>query len=150
MTDRTYTWEQIAQRTGYTIDDLDALTAEWIHGPGYLDERSHQPTQATLDLLQRQAGNRPKTRYLVETYGSADGEIWQALDAVETVEIEGDWTNAAGQDWLTAADVAQESGAVPGSYTRVLVWPEGETDLSVDRAIHEDVHHVGNTTMTAS
>ncbi len=48
-----YTWAQIADLTGYTADDLHALTADWIGEPGYLD-RQGQPTEATLTLLQEQ------------------------------------------------------------------------------------------------
>jgi hypothetical protein len=48
-----YTWATIADRTGLTPGDVATLTAEWIGEPGYL--HGGLPTQATLDLLHRQA-----------------------------------------------------------------------------------------------
>jgi len=48
-----YTWATIADLTGFTADGIAALVAEWIGEPGYL--HGGLPTQATLDLLLRQA-----------------------------------------------------------------------------------------------
>lgn len=50
MQNDTITWDSISAETGYTMADIEALTAEWIHEPGYLDADGN-PTQATRDLL---------------------------------------------------------------------------------------------------
>lgn len=42
----TLTWEQVREQTGYSDDDLQALTASWIGEPGYLTDDGH-PTQAS-------------------------------------------------------------------------------------------------------
>ena len=78
-----------------------------------------------------------ESTYQVQAESSADGIIWQALDVPETVEITGDLT-----DWFaeTAAEVAEESGAVPGSFVRVLVWSADETDLTPNTVIFTDEH----------
>lgn len=80
-----------------------------------------------------------ESTYQVQAEASADGAIWQALDVPETVEITGDLT-----DWFAgiAAEVAEESGAVPGSYVRVLAWPADETDLTPDTVVFTDEHQV--------
>ncbi len=49
----SYTWEQIADLTGYSADDLRQLTSDWVTWPGYLDQQD-QPTEATLVLLEEQ------------------------------------------------------------------------------------------------
>jgi len=62
-----YTWATIADLTGYAPGDvatLATLAAEWIDEPGYL--HGGLPTQATLDLLRRQAADATNGAYLQE------------------------------------------------------------------------------------
>lgn len=79
------------------------------------------------------------TTYMIRAEASADGEIWQALDTAELIDL-GDLPPA---QWVDAADVAVESGASPGSWTRVLVWPADidTTNATAANAIHVDEHH---------
>ncbi|MHB1614708.1 MAG: hypothetical protein ACYCYA_10405 [Actinomycetes bacterium] len=50
------TWEEVGRRTGYSVDDLRALSADWIGETGYLDDQG-QPTRTALDLLLDQAAH---------------------------------------------------------------------------------------------
>jgi len=99
----TLTWQQVREATGYTEGDIDALTAQWIHEPGYLTDDG-QPTQATLDLLLRQRASDcdcglqlddvAPTAYqagdivLVKADASASGEP-TAAEVVEVVSVDG-------------------------------------------------------------
>jgi hypothetical protein len=123
-----YTWQQISKQTGYSEDEIYALTAEWIGEPGYLDE-DDQPTQATLDLLLEQRSTE-KPSYEISRDGLADlalsidleQQLADALDDEDGTHVRGaieDAINAkltehgvsSTGEWLgdwSAADVVTE------------------------------------------
>lgn len=59
------------------------------------------------------------TTYTAQVEVSADGQIWQAVEARELV----DTGTVAPADWFDAKECAEEIGATPGTQVRVLVWP---------------------------
>jgi hypothetical protein len=71
----------------------------------------------------------------MRTEASADGQIWQAIDADEMVDID-----VEPAQWVDAADAAHQSGAIPGSWTRVLAWSDTVEDPTSDNAVHIDEH----------
>jgi hypothetical protein len=77
--------------------------------------------------------------YIAQVEVSADGQIWQAVEARETVDIGG----VLPQDWFDAREAAQEIGATPGTQVRVLVWPADHVDDGTPSgAIYTDEHTV--------
>ncbi len=53
-TGRLYTWRQIADILGYSVDDLSALLVDLAGTERHLDAEG-RPTEATLALIQDQA-----------------------------------------------------------------------------------------------
>lgn len=125
----TYTWQQISERTGYSPVDVEALVAEWIGEPGYLDEED-QPTQATLDLLMEQSRHAEPYVYSIAEHGLTDlalphgleQQLLVALDDEDEAHVRGEIEAAvnaklaehgmtAQGEWLgdwSAADIVAE------------------------------------------
>jgi hypothetical protein len=113
MTEQTYTWQQISEKTGLTDADLDALTAEWIGEPGYLDE-NNWPTQATLDLLMEQAQHAEPPTYNVNRDGLADLAMSVDMDEALRAALDdedGEWVAEAVNDRISAK--LAEHGVTP-------------------------------------
>jgi hypothetical protein len=104
----TLTWEQVAEETGLTMADVEALTAEWIHDDGYLDEAG-RPTTATLELLREQARSPGAIADMARS-GQLPADLADALSAV---------TSPFGRDVTGYEDVP-----TPELHAR---WRAGET-----------------------